>query len=737
MDVKRDEKEITMSCSGHCGGRCIVKVHVSDGVIRRIEANDGGDPQLRPCLRGRAYRQRVYSPDRLKFPMKRVGARGEGKFERITWDEALDTVARELKRVKATYGPAAILMMTGGGDSSSLSTGTFVNTLVWKMGGTTKTWGTLSNEGGGFAAQITYGTTRVRSTFDDLTNSRLIIIWGWNPANTVCGHASWYLAQAKEKGIKIVSIDPRCTDTTAIFANRWIPIIPGTDTAMLISMAYVMIKGKLQDQAFLDRYTVGFEPFKDYVEGKEDGIPKTPAWAEPITGVPAATIEKLARDYATTKPAALLCGISPGRTAYGEQYHRAAITLSAMTGNIGIPGGSSAGMVWAITMGGYPFLKMPRIGRGMGVGDVANPVEVGAPPRKYAPLNYGQHASSARIHFSKVADAILKGRAGGYPSDYKLLYVVGSAYPNQYCNINKAVKALKQLEFIAVHEQFMTPTAKFADILLPANSLYERNDVTTGHVTPPFYGYMHKVVESLDESKSHYEIAMELAPRIGVSDFVNKREDEMLMELIKKSDIPDLDAFKKEGFYKVTLPEPHVAFKKQIEDPINHPFPTPSGKIEIYSQHLAQMNHPELPPIPKYIETWESRNDPLARKYPLQLITTHFLRRAHTQFDNLPWLREIRTQAISMNPVDAKVRNVRDGDQVRVFNDRGKMILPVRITERITPGVVDIPQGAWFNPDEKGIDRGGSANVLTRDESSPGGALTSNTTLVQVERAES
>jgi anaerobic dimethyl sulfoxide reductase subunit A len=211
----------------------------------------------------------------------------------------------------------------------------------------------------------------------------------------------------------------------------------------------------------------------------------------------------------------------------------------------------------------------------------------------------------------------------------------------------------------------------------------------------------------------------------------------MLVELIKKSDIPDLNAFKKEGFYKVMLPEPHVAFKKQIEDPMNHPFPTPSGKIEIYSQHLADMNHPELPPIPKYIETWESRRDPLTKKYPLQLITTHFLRRAHTQFDNLPWLREIQTQAISLNPVDATVRNINDGDPVRVFNDRGEMILPARITERIMPGVVDIPQGAWFNPDEKGIDRGGSANVLTRDESSPGGALTSNTSLVQVEKVES
>jgi len=187
----------------------------------------------------------------------------------------------------------------------------------------------------------------------------------------------------------------------------------------------------------------------------------------------------------------------------------------------------------------------------------------------------------------------------------------------------------------------------------------------------------------------------------------------------------------------VKLPEPHVAFKEQIEDPMNHLFPTPSGKIEIYAQHLADMNHPELPPIPKYIETWENRNDPLAQKYPLQLITTHFLRRAHTQFDNLPWLREIQTQTISIHSADAQARNIHDGDRVRVFNDRGEMIIPARVTERIMPGVVDIPQGAWFDPDENGIDRGGSVNVLTKDEPSPGGALASNTALVQVEKVRS
>ncbi len=716
----------------------MVRVHVRDGVITRIETDDSEEPQLRACARGRAYRQRVYSPDRLKFPLKRAGARGEGKFDRITWDEALDTVASELKRVKETYGPAAILFQYGGGDCTVFHGGGLIDRLLCMAGGYTKTWGFLSHEAGLFASLATYGTLTTRSTRDDMLNSRLIIMWGWNPAVTVTGtNTPWYLAQAKEKGIKIVCVDPRHTDSAAVFASQWIPILPGTDAAMLIAMAYVIIKGNLQDQAFLDKYTVGFDQFRAYLLGQEDGIPKTPAWAESITGVPAATIEDLAIDYATTKPAALMCGISPGRSAYGEQYHRAAITLSAMTGNIGIHGGSSAGNVQQTAVGGYPFLKLTGATVGSGAGNVANPVEQGAPLRKHAFAAYGEHASSARVRYTRIADAILKGKTGGYPADFKFLYIAGTSFPNQYMDINKAVQALLKLEFVVVQEQLMTPTARFADIVLPVSSFYERNDVIAGHGMPPFYGYMHKVIEPLYESKSHLEIATELATRLGISDYSDKTEDEWLREIIRGSYVPDYDVLKARGFYKVELPEPHVAFKEEIEGPANHPFPTPSGKIEIYSQQLADMNHPKLPPIPKYIETWESRNDPLAEKYPLQLITTHFRRRAHTQFENIPWLRELQTQAMSISPIDARARDINDGDKVRVFNDRGQTVITARVTERIVPGAVDIPEGAWFDLDERGVDRGGSANILTRDEPSPGGAIATNTCLVQVEKVRS
>lgn len=723
---------IPTTCNTHCGGTCVLKAHVKDGKIYRLETDDTEEPQLRACLRGRAFRQRVYAPDRLQFPMKRAGARGEGKFEHISWDEALDIIARELKRVYETYGPLSILYRGGGGNLSVLNSSQSIERLLNMLGGHTRIWAYASFEGGIAAALATYGTWFEAGSKEDLLNSRLIISWAWDPANTIGGtNSSWFLAQAREKGIKIISVDPRYTDSTATFASQWIPIRPGTDAAMLVAMAYVIIDRKLQDQDFLDTYTIGFEKFKEYVTGTEDGIPKTPAWAEAITGAPAASIEDLAVSYATTKPAALLCGIAPGRTAYGEQYHRVAITLAAMTGNIGIHGGNPAGRVWTGGIGGFPFVKVGGQVLGM-----PNPADKGTSRRKNYIKNYDEKAiSEVQIHAADVADAILKGKSGGYPTDYKVLYTVNASYPNQNLNINKAVEAMEKLEFIVVHEQFMTPGAKFADILLPISTLFERNDVTAGYGTPAHHGFMNKVIEPLYESKSNFEIAVALAARMGLSDFSNKTEEEWLRDIVGHSTVPDYDEFKKQGCYKIKFPEPYVAFKEQIEDPDKCTFPTPSGKIEIYSQQLADINDPLIPPIPKYIETWESKNDALAEKYPLQLITTHFKRRAHSQWETIPWLRELAEQVVSINPVDAGTRGINNGDEVLVYNDRGKMIIKARVTERIMPGVVDIPQGAWYNPDEKGVDRGGSVNVLTRDKSSPCGSFPSNTCLVQIEKA--
>jgi len=725
-----NERVITTTCAPHCGGGCLLKAHVKDGVITRIETDDDQDDvQLRACMRGRSWRQRIYHPDRLKHPMKRVGPRGSGRFERITWDQALDTIAAELKRTVGKYGPASIVHWVSGGDQAALHDGwRRMSRIFCMMGGYTRPWGLHSYEGGIFAELTCFGMGFTAHTRDDLLNSKLIIMWGWNPAVTIQDtNTAWYLAQAKEHGTKIISIDPRFTASASAFAHHWIPIRPGTDAAALIAMANVMVTENLQEQAFLDKFTIGFDAFKDYILGDEDGVAKTPEWAEAITGIPTDTIRKLAREYATTKPAALIAGIGPGRTAYGEQYHRAAIVLAAMTGNIGKSGGSCGGKSW----GPHALGRMgsgPKIPPNKVDDTVPNP-EGKLPNRRYYIWGHGI------INVFRLTDAFIKGKSGGYPADYRFLWVTNANPLNQWPNTNKTVEAFNKLDFIVTEEHFMTPTARYADIVLPTTTFFERTDVTMSASCPVSYAYRREIIEPVGESRAPMDFATDLANRLGFTDYNDKTDEEWVDVILQKSPLPDVEGFKERGFQKIDLPEPSVPFRAQIADPENNPFYTPSGKIEVHSQMIADMNLHHCPPIPKYIEPWESPSDPLAERYPLQLITTHTGRRAHSQFDNVPWLRELDPHAIRINRIDAETRGIKDGDAVKVFNDRGTMIIPAKIVETIMPGVVDLPQGAWYNPDDNGVDRGGCANVLTIDRPSPGGALPSNTAVVQVERA--
>ncbi|MFC1896386.1 molybdopterin-dependent oxidoreductase [Thermodesulfobacteriota bacterium] len=723
MSTGNDVKVIPTACLHDCGGRCPLKAHVKDGVIIRIE----NDTRLRACLRGHSLRQRVYHPDRLKFPMKRTGERGKGEFDRISWDEALDTVAGELLRVKEEYGNEAIYF-SGSGSSAVFHNRRGGYRLLNMFGGCTTPRGNVSNESSIYASISTYGTMWTGNTRDDLVHSRLIIMWGWNPVETIWDTGtSFWLAQAREAGARIVCVDPRHSDSAAAFASQWIPIYPGTDAAMLIAMAFVIIEEGLQDQTFLDTYTIGFDRYRDYVTGAQDGVQKTPAWAERITGVSAAVIERLAREYAQTKPAALLATWAPGRSSYGEQYHRAAIALAAMTGNVGIHGGNAAGWEWA-----YP--STPSMG-GLPVGK--NPMMQGTAAHKNSlPHPAAPNPSTARIHNTQVWEAILEGKKGGYPADIKLGYFMGGNPITQLADTNQGVKALKSLEFVVVHEQFMTSTAKFADILLPVNTTLEKEDIGSPWLGAPYYVYANKVIDSLHESKSDLEICSMLAPRLGIENYNDKTDEEWLRQIVEAStDIPDYEEFKRTGIHIIELEEPWVSFKDQIEDPENHPFPTPSGKIEIYSQMLADLDNPEIPPIPTYVPVWEGRDDPLAEKYPLQLITSHFKRRVHSIFDNVPWLEDMEPQAVTISSEDAAARGIAGGDHVRVFNHRGEMVIEVVVSERIMPGVVHIHEGGFFDPDERGVDRGGCPNIFLGPRPSPGGAFCTNTALVQIEKA--
>lgn len=724
---QKGEKIVHTMCTSRCGGACLMKVHVRDGVITRIEADDGREPQLRGCLRGRAYRQRVYSPDRLLHPMKRVGRRGEGEFERISWDEALDRTAGELRRIRDTCGPASIMLVQTAADVGTLNDSGSLERLLGMFGGYTAAWGITSFHAGISASLASYGTCYCSNTRDDLVNSKLIIMWGWNPADAVNGsNTCWYLARAKEAGARIVCVDPRFTDSAATFSNQWVPIRPGTDTAMMLAMAYVMVRGRLQSQSFLDKHTTGFDRFRDYVLGHQDGVPKTPEWAAAITGVPAATIVHLAQDYAMVKPAALMAGIAPGRTANGEQYHRAAITLAAMTGNVGVHGGDAGARAWESTMGGFPYPMDPTISC---IPPVPNPVEKAYPGRP-GPLSYRE----PRVHFSKLADAVLKGKAGGYHADFKAMVIAQCNYLVQMPDSNKIARALRSLEFVVVEEQFMTPTARFADIILPVATYLERNDVTYG-AGAAYIGAVNKAIEPRGESRPPWRIAADLARRMGLQGYLTKSEEEMLEDRAMANGVYDYRRFRKKGIYRLNTLVPYVAFRKQVQDPAKNPFPTPSGKIEIFSQQWADLGIPGLTPTAQYIEGLEGPGGPLAKKYPLQLVTSLLKRRASSQFENLPWLRELQPHALMISSADARVRGIKDGDMVRVFNDRGAIDIRARVTERIMPGVVDVPRGAWYSPDGDGVDRAGCASVLTSDDHSPGGSFTSNSVLVEVARA--
>lgn len=734
--VEDSIKIVRTSSAFDCGGRCPLKFHVEEGKIIRIEGDDAEEPQqLRTCLRCRALRHYVYNSERLMYPLKRIGPKGNGEFKQITWDEALDEIANKLNEVKEKYGNESIFLVSGGGYLGALHDGTYaMMRLLTQYGGYSTHYGNVSSEGAVYATKAMYGSPFVGHSREDLLNSKLIILWGWDPARMISGTDTIYnLVKAKEAGIKIVAIDPRYHDTAALLAEQWIPIYPGTDTAMMVAMAHVIIRENLQDQAFLDKYTLGFEKFKEYVMGDEDGIPKTPEWAEKITSVPAETIINLAREYATTKPAALMDCQGPARSEMGNIYNRGAITLSAMTGNIGKHGGSAAGGLMGIPYGHMFFgARVPP--------PYKNPVEAKAKSVRGS-LNL-QDRFITRCHTNKIFDAIMKGKEGGYPFDIKFAWFANNNFLNQLGNTNKSAEALKKLDYMVSAEIFLTPTARYADIILPVTTIAEKSDITRPWPSGPYFIFNNQAIEPLGECKSDIRIAEELADKLGVEDFEKyPKVDKILKALVRmpadtRKNIRNFKKYKEDGIHRLTIEEPYVAFKKQIEDPENNPFQTPSGRIEIFSKRIAELNDPKNPPVPKYINTREDKFDPLTEKYPLQVISPHPPNRVHSELYLVDWLREVEPHRVWINSIDAEKRDIKTGDLVLVYNHRGKILIPAWVTERIIPGVISIYEGAWYDPDEDGIDRGGCVNVLTDDSYAPGGASALKTCLAEVKKYE-
>ncbi len=774
---------VVTSCDHNCGSRHMLVAHKKGDVIVRLSTDNGAYqeggafgfesekvPQLRACLRGRSYRARIYSPERLLYPMLRVGERGEGRFKRVSWDDALDFIAKKMIELKSKYGPTAILDQAYAGTSycvlhKSDQIEGLLARFLGMFGCRTNSWSVPSYQGTTFSSRMTFGTIEDGNEDDAFAHSKLIIMWGWNPAYTFHGgNTFYYMRLAKQRGCKFVLVDPQYTDSAASYDAWWIPIKPNTDAAMLAGMAHHIFSNNLQDQKFIDKFVQGMdagtlpdwakgrESFKDYILGKNDGTPKTPEWAEKICGVQAADIKKLAQMYATTKPAALKASWAPGRAAYGEQYNRMAAAVQAMTGNIGVLGGCAEG-----------------VGKGWHAESVAYPYD------EYANVWYASIKSDRWAHCVLNYPNVRREEIGLWPRTDKLdgaipnikaIWWHGSDWFNQLTNVNKEIEAVKKLEFIVCQDSTITPSGLWADVLLPIATHFERHGVALPWYKGHYYIHRPKAIEPLGESKTDFQVFTELAWRLekldpSLKDFGKRYNPRAGRDYFDNPDAVDeayltawwkkvqdhqgvkmsWEEFKRRGIYKFQFDRPLVAFREQIEQ--GRPFPTPSGKIEILSTTLArvtdwtktQYGYP-IPEIPKWIEPFESLNHPLAKIYPFHMITPHPRWRTHSIFHNIPWLRETFQQEITLNAADAKRLGIRTGDMVEVWNGRGRIVLPAYVTERCMPGVVVVFEGAWMDRDKNGVDRAGNPDFLTLDDPSPAGAFAYNTILCNVKKTQ-
>jgi anaerobic dimethyl sulfoxide reductase subunit A len=790
--AQKEGKWITAACWHNCGGRCLNKAYVVDGVVVRQKSDDThadtpDHPQQRGCSRGRSQRHQVFGADRIKYPMKRKNwapgggkreLRGKDEWVRISWDEALDIVSSEIQRIKEKYGNNSIFV-TGG---------TEMPRVFGLIGGSTSHWGTTSwgswrwgpakfgMEEGYFAHSI---NDRI-----DLRNSELIVLWGGNPAWSAGGSPTYHYLQAKKAGAKFIIIDPIYTDSSEVLEAQWVPIHPGTDHAMLLGMAYTLLKednptmNPLIDWDFLNRCTVGFDVdhmppgadpkdnIKDYILGTFDGQPKTPEWASEICGIDPKTIRDIALQIAKTKRVALFTAWAAARINNSDSWPQMFMAFGAMTGHIGQSGRMTGVSCHFGTGNGGPSLVKPGSN---GVPAIKNPV-------------------TDTINDNEMWEAILNGKyTAGYNKkkdiNIQLIYHGYNAVLQTRSAMTKGIEAHRKVEFVVSHSHFLTTNSKYADIVLPATTEWEREG-GFGTGNREILIYYTRVTEPLFEAKHDQWIATEIGKRLGLKaetiypisekqQVYNQlagatviKEDGSGMETlltITEADIAEmgvkgkpqqgritLKEFREKGIYHVERKPGDkygfIAYEKFRQDPVANPLKTESGKLEIHSKALAELikgyGFTEIKPIPTYNKATEGYEDTfkdwdkkVKGDYPLQVVNPHYFRRSHSIFDNIPQLREAFPNPVWVSTKDASERGVKTGDTVLIKSRHGKTLRTVQVTERLMPGVIGLPHGAWVDIDEKnGVDKAGADNILTGPIATGQGIGGWNTCNVQFEK---
>jgi molybdopterin guanine dinucleotide-containing S/N-oxide reductase-like protein len=826
-----------------------ISVYVKDGRVVRIRPLVADEKDFTPWTiqaGGRKYtppnkffispyvhgeRTRLYSEDRIKYPYKRIDFdpdgerrtenRGKAGYERISWDEALDIVAGEIKRISDTHGSSAITGITSSHHNWGI--------VGYKMGPFSRFFNMIgytpvfdnpdSWEGWHWGATHTYGffwrlgmPEPYDLLEDALQNAEMIVYWGCDPdttRGTYTGQDSSIWRQwLKEKNVKMVFIDPFYNYTNAAMGGKWLPIRMGTGTALAMAIAFVWLTEGTFDKDYIETHTIGFDEFKGHILGEDDGFPKTPAWASEECGIPARKIKALAREWASKKT--VLAGGTRGgeggasREAYATEWARMMVLLQAMQG-LGKPGVS----IWGTSMGAPSNADVFFPGYADLDGRMATSK---AADRQFG---FAENPTKQRLYRLTLPDAILnppvswkgEGFCGQsleqqfteftYPmpghSEIKMFYRYGGSFIGTMSDTNKWVRMYQspKLEFVVNQDCWYNGETSFADIILPACTSLERDDVGewgaaggyTGHASSGCNNRViirqKKCIEPLWESRSDYQIFSMIADRLGLKETYTegKSEIDWAKAFFEISDLPKFitwEEFDKKGYFIVPFPEDYKSTPSlrwfyegracDTPDPANpkkntekaNELGTFSGKIEFVSESLKQYfpDDEERPVSPRYIPSWEGHRSELAKKYPLALVSPHPRFSFHTHYDkHTDWLNEIPIHRVKkdgypwwparIHPSDAGLRGIRHGDIVKLYNDRGGVLCIAEVTERIRPGIIhSYSSSALYDPLEPGkagsVDQGGCINILTSSrmlsKNAPG--MTPNSCLIDIEKWE-
>lgn len=705
------------------------------------------------------------SPVRIRRPAIRRGwlegkpghaqKRGDDDYIEVGWSEAADLVAGELQRVYGAFGPTAVF----GGSYGWSSAGRFhhaqsqVHRFLNLLGGYVRSVNTYSSGAAMVIIPHVLGPydsfDRKSVTWDAIErSSELVVAFGGMAIKNADVHGGGIsnhivlpkLKGASARGARFMLISPLADDFPPEVNAEWLPIIPGTDVAMMLGLAHVLAIEGLHDRGFLDRYTVGYDRFEDYLLGRTDGVPKTAEWAAAICRIEAGTIRELARAMARSKTL-ITVSHSLQRADYGEQPVWMGIVLAAMLGQIGLDGCGYSYSLGALGNIGKNTLAVPL----PTFDQLQNPVPDFIPVARIADmlLNPGDE-----YHYN--------GQVLRYPK-IRLVYWAGGNPFHHHQDLNRLRRAFRQPETIIVHESAWTSTARHADIVLPATTTLERDDIGAADRDPLMIA-MKRLIEPVGEARDDYDIFAEIARRLGRFEaFTENRTSRewlsLLFETTRKAlaagghDAPDFETFWQRGEIHLPLkPDDGGPARSFRQDPDASPLATPSGKIEIFSQTIANFGYDDCGGHPQW---YPPRADAEAAddesRYPLHLVCNQPHQRLHSQLDYGDFSRSTKIKGrepVRINPADAAMRGISDGDIVKLFNGRGSCLAAAVLNEDARQGVMQLSTGAWFEPHDPAADKAmcihGNPNILTHDigTSKLAQACTGQVTKVEVERFE-